>query len=233
MKLSTKPATTSMIATIHTLKGRLKMEDDTYRDLLEQQAQKRSAKDLSVTEAGRVIDRLRELAGDGGIKGAVAGLDSAIGGKLRALWIAGYDLGIVRDRTDRAMLSYLERQTGVSHVRFLADAGVANKAIEGLKRWMARDAKVEWPTDSSDVRGAKRAILAAQWLRLIELRDVIPSIAHHPLRDLDLYAWRLVGMNGWNFFDLCHLDQVQNALGRKLRAALAKHGRHTITNQET
>lgn len=232
MKLSTRPATTSMIATIHTLKGRLKMDDDTYRDLLRQQTGKHSAKDLSVTESGRVIERMRELAGDGGVKGAVAGLDSPIGAKLRALWIAGYDLGIVRDRTDRAMLSYLERQTGVSHVRFLADAGVANKAIEGLKRWMTREARVEWPTDSTDVRGAKWSILAAQWIRLVELRAVIPSDEHRPLRDLDLYAWRVVGMNGWNFFDLCHFDQVQNALGRKLRAALAKQ-RPTTTNQET
>ncbi len=107
MALSHHSITTGTLATIHTLKGKAGLDDETYRDLLEREAGVRSAKDLNMTAAGRVIDRLRAAAGDAGPNGAVAGLDSPVGRKLRALWIAGYDLGVVRDRTDRAMLSFL------------------------------------------------------------------------------------------------------------------------------
>lgn len=222
MRLSTHKATTSMIASIHVLKKQAGMDEDTYRDFLQREAGVRSAKDLSVTQAGRVIERLKEAAGQGsGVKGAVAGLDGPVGSKLRALWIAGYDLGIIRDRADRAMLKFLEKQTGVSHVNFLREPRAGTGAIEGLKSWLARQGKVEWPADSADIVANKRAVLNAQWMRLIELGDVEPWVSHAPLSLLDQYAFKVVGMNGWNFFEPCHYDQVQNALGRRMRAVLA------------
>ncbi|RJF70895.1 regulatory protein GemA [Rhodopseudomonas palustris] len=229
MKLSAQRSTTAMIATIHALKTKAKLDDDSYRDLLERQTGKRSAKALSVTQAGQVIERLRELAGDRTPVGAVARLDGPVGAKLRALWIAAYDLGVVRDRTDRAMLSYLERQTGVSHVRFLSNAGAGNAAIEGIKAWLARASKIEWPGDRADIRTSKRAVLHAQWLRLIDLGAVIPTIADQPLSDLDHYAWRVACRTGWDDFEPCHFDQVQAALGRRLRAAVALHSEGAVS----
>lgn len=218
MSLSSQPASTSMIATIHTLKSRVGMDDDTYRDFLARETGKRSSKALSAREAGRVIEKLRDATG-----GAVAGLDSPIGGKLRALWIAGYDLGVVRDRTDRAMLSFLLRQTGVSHTRFLRDARAGTSAVEGLKAWLARNAGVDWPSDSGNVIASKRAILNAQWARLIAL-GAVKKIggAVDPMNDLLGYAARITWLHDWNAMNERHYDDVQKALGRKLRAAL--HG---------
>ncbi|WP_420132633.1 regulatory protein GemA [Rhodopseudomonas sp.] len=232
MKPSTHRATTSMIATIHTLKGRAKLDDDSYRDLLEQFGGQRSAKDLSITEAGRVIDRLRELTGDHGIKGAVAGLDSPIGTKLRALWIAAYDLGIVRDRTDRAMLAFVQRQTGVAHTRFLQDSSAGAAAVDGLRAWLERAAGVDWPSDRRDVIAAKRAVLNAQWLRLVALNAVHPFIASRPLEDLDSYAFKVGGANGWPYLDGPKLDEVQKALGRKLRRAIEQNPESTTTTTQ-
>lgn len=223
MRLSEQRSTTSMIATIHTLKGQIGFDDDAYRDFLQAQTGKRSSKDLSVSESGRVIERMREITGERAIKGAVAGLDTPIGGKLRALWIAGYNLGIVRDRSDKAMLSFLQRQTGVSHVRFLALPRDSANAIEGLKSWLARTGNVAWPADSEDVIGAKRAVLDAQWRWLIELGDVKPvGAAVDPMLDLQAYACRIVRMNRWETFSAADYDQVQKALGNKLRGALAR-----------
>ncbi|MGO3934730.1 regulatory protein GemA [Rhodopseudomonas pseudopalustris] len=221
MKLSTRNSTSSMIAVIHTLKAKAGLDDDNYRALLMQHTGRRSARDLSVTQAGRVIDRLRELTGETGLaRGAVSGLDSAVGAKLRALWIAGHDLGVVRDRSDRAMLGFLERQTGVAHTRFLKDAGAGASAIDGLRAWLARAAKVDWPADRRDVIAAKRAVLTAQWLRLIALKSVHPVRSDQPLADLDSYAFKVGGANGWCYLDAPKLDEVQGALGRKLRRAL-------------
>jgi hypothetical protein len=230
-----------MISTIHVLKARAGLDDEAYRDVMAQMADgKRSSTELSVREAGRVIDRLRELAGDAGAaKGAITGLDSPVGRKLRALWIAGYDLGIVRDRTDRAMLGFVQRQTGVSHVRFLKEARDGSAAIEGLKSWLARTAKVEWPADTSNLIANKRAVLDAQWRRLIELGDVKAiGGAVDPMEDLQHYAGRVTRQNRWETFRPHDYDDVQAALGRKLRAAQMRAEQtqpaptKTISNEE-
>jgi hypothetical protein len=221
-----------MISTIHVLKARAGLDEDTYRDFLESRTGKRSARDLSVREAGRIIDDLRGVAGEGGPRGAVAGLDGPIGSKLRALWIAGYNLGIVRDRTDRAMLSFLERQTGVSHVRFLKEVHAGSSAIQGLKAWLKREGGIDWPSDRFDVIANKRAILNAQWRRLIELGEIkqISAVVDR-MEDLQFYAARIVRQNRpFETMQSRDYDEVQKALGNKLRGALAR--RYQSTNQE-
>jgi hypothetical protein len=226
MRLTEHTATTSMISVIHTLKPRAGLtDDDTYRDFLERETGKRSAKELSVAQATRVIEKLRGLADGGGTaRGAVAGLDGPVGTKLRALWISGHNLGIVRDRTDKAMLSFLQKQTGVSHVRFLASPRDGSAAIEGLKSWLGRAGKVEWPSDSEDVIGAKRAVLDAQWQRLIDLGAIEHrgGTATTPMDALRDYACRVARQNSWEGFQPHHYDEVQKALGNKLRGVLAR-----------
>lgn len=228
MPLSTHLATTSMISTIHVLKAKAKFDDDTYRDFLARRAGgKRSAKELTTSEAGRVIEDLRSAAGEAGIRGAVAGLDSAIGGKLRALWIAGYNLGIVRDRTDRAMLAFLQRQTGVSHTRFLQDPRAGSAAIEGLKSWLERAGGVDWPDKPDDVIASKRAILDAQWKKLIAIGAVkAVGQAVDPMENLQFYAGKIVRQNRpFETMQSHDYDEVQKSLGNKLRGALARMDR--------
>jgi Protein of unknown function (DUF1018) len=234
MQLSTQPATTSMIATIHVLKGQIGLDDDAYRDFLYQQAQVRTSKHLSVAAAGRVIERMREITGDRpAVKGSVAGLDTPVGSKLRALWIAGHNLGVVRARDDKAMLAFLERQTGVSHVRFLQDPRASTSAIEGLKAWLARQAAVEWPADSADVIGAKRAVLDAQWRRLIEVGEIKPIGASvDAMEGLQHYAGKIVRQNRWETFSSTDYDLVAKALGNKLRGALARREQSTSSSNE-
>lgn len=233
MPLSAHLATTSMISTIHVLKAKAKFDDDTYRDFLARRANgKRSAKELTTSEAGRVIEALRSVAGEAEIRGAVAGLDSAIGGKLRALWIAGYNLGIVRERTDRAMLAFLQRQTGVSHTRFLQNPQAASSAIEALKAWLERSAGVDWPSskdlanlsDAERIIASKRAIIEAQWKRLIAIGAVKPvGQAVDPMEDLQFYAGKVVRQNRpFETMSSRDYDEVQKSLGNKLRGALAR-----------
>jgi len=60
------------------------------------------------------------------------------------LWIAAWNLCLVDNRDGKALLAFVERQTGVAHVRFLHNHADATKAIEGLKAWIGREGKVAW-----------------------------------------------------------------------------------------
>jgi Protein of unknown function (DUF1018) len=226
--------TKAQIGIIHTLAAKAGLDDDAYRDFLHSFAAVSSSKELTAAGADRVINRLREISGQAtGVKGAVAGLDTPAARKLRALWIAGWNLGLVQDRTDRAMLAFLERQTKVSHTRFLSEPGQATAAIEALKSWLARAGKVEWrdglpPNDALHVGvkpgadAAKHAVLKAQWQRLVDAGAVKPFVASEPLGELPDYAYRVARKNGWCFFVSADYDAVSSALGRRLRAALAR-----------
>jgi Protein of unknown function (DUF1018) len=204
-------ANAGQLAAIHTLAKKAGMDDDTYRAFLEREAGVRSAKLLTMADARKIIDKLKASTGQGG---AVAGLDTPLGGKLRALWIAGYNLGIVRDRTDRAMLSFLERQTGVSHVRFFTDPAQGTAAVEGLKGWLAREGGVHWMKGDDPLAG-RRSVCMAQWQRLVDLNAVDANgffdYAHKVSRTVYTVA-----------FTAKHYDTVSAALGRKLRAAMSQ-----------
>lgn len=123
-------------AKIHVLKSQAKLDDDSYRDLLERETGKRSSKGLSSEQRLTVITALKRLAPPQETQRA-SGIYAK---KLQALWIAGFNLAVIHDRTDKAMMTFLKRQTGLDHVRFLQDAKDADKAIDALKIWLRRSA---------------------------------------------------------------------------------------------
>ena len=71
-------------------------------------------------------------------------LEGAYAKKLQALWIGAWNLGIIRNKSDKALLAFVKRQTGVDHTRFLRHKEDGDKAVEALKAWMAREAGVDW-----------------------------------------------------------------------------------------
>ena len=208
------PASVRQIGAIHAIAARIGLDEDARRDVIAGEADgKRSSKELSAAEAGRVIERLKALSTpvqsvvNPSLKRASSPLPRARGAlrldgsyapKLRALWISGWNLGVVRDRSDKALLAFLERQTGIAHTRWLREPSDAAKAIEALKKWLARDAGVKWPGARSGVTEVKRAILDAQCARLAALGET-PVVSVYG-RDL---------------------DQIAQTLGEQLRAAAA------------
>ncbi len=122
------------LAKIHVLKSKACLDDDTYRDILERETGKRSSKGMSQVEQLKVITALQAIA-PRQVGQTVAG---SFAKKLQALWIAGYNLGVVDDRSDQAMVAFLRRQTGLDHHRFLQDPQDAKKAIDALKLWIRR-----------------------------------------------------------------------------------------------
>lgn len=147
-------ATAAQIGAIHAIAKRIGLDDDSRREVIASATGKRSSRELTMGEAISVIDRLKTIQG-GGVEATAKGARSLNGDyapKLRALWISGWHLGVVRDRSDAALLTFLERQTGIAHTRFLRSATDARRVIEALKAWLAREAGVAWPRE----RGASR-----------------------------------------------------------------------------
>lgn len=181
-------ASPAQIGAIHSIAKRLGMTEGERRDLIAGAAGgKTSCRQLTQGEAIRVIDRLKTIQGgaSGAATGGAADLTGPFAAKLRALWLSGWHLGVVRDRSDKALLAFVARQTGIEHTRWLRAAGDAARAIEGVKAWLAREAGVEWPA-RGDVDDSKRAVYAAQLRRLASLGH--PTGGLTPPADIDLDA---------------------------------------------
>ncbi|CAA0128987.1 Uncharacterised protein [Starkeya nomas] len=175
--MSTAPISKEQIGAIHAAKSRAGLDEDTYRDVLRRETGQSSSKALNAREAGRVLDYLRALPGrvDAPLKGpskpAARGavrMDGPYAGKLRALWITGFNLGVVRNRRDAGLLAFVERQTGISHPAWWREAADANKAIEALKAWIGREAGVDW-SGCRSTRDMQEASYHALRRRLVEL----------------------------------------------------------------
>ena len=175
-------ATAAQIAAIHTIARRAGLDEEARRAVIQRETGKRSSRDLSELEAGRVIEALKVFSNTSRMavderpsapprplaKGAVP-LDGPYAGKLRALWLTAWNLGVVRDRTDRALLAFLERQTKTSHPRWLKDPALASAAIEGLKGWIARESGIRWPARSADAADVQAVVITAQVAMLVGL----------------------------------------------------------------
>jgi hypothetical protein len=157
---------------IHALRRQIPHYTDAdYRAYLLREFKVDSSTRLTHAQAGKVIETLKTLAGQNGkVRRASERAEGPYAAKLRALWISAYHLGVARSRDDKALLAFVERQTGLSHTRFLKDPADAAKAIEALKSWIAREAGVEWPQRDSSVGYAdtKKAVAKAACRRLIE-----------------------------------------------------------------
>lgn len=205
---------------IHVKKRQLGLDDETYRALLERVTGKRSSADMDEGERLKVVAEMDRL---GAPKASRPRRDRASGPfapKLQALWIAACNLGVVRDRSDAAMIAFVKRQTGLEHTRFLVHAGDADKAIEALKSWIRRETVNEdlftqdrtRPPLCNDVRFQ---IVIAQWGRLLAL-DAAPasSLAAFVLDRTGKVSMADLGKDDW--------IGLMNDLGVVLRAALAK-----------
>ena len=146
-------------------------------------------------------------------------LSGRYAGRLQALWIAAWNLGIVRNASDSALIAFIKRQTGLDHGRFLLHAEDASRAIEALKDWMRRESGVATLFRYDETQGPlfnddRCQILLAQWMRLLQL-DAAPAAS--------LEAWVAQLQAGAGLADLTRDGWIDtmNILGSRLRKALA------------
>ena len=117
-------------------------DEDDRRDLFERVTGKRWLRLMSSADKDRVVAELRRL----GFQGPTARrlLTGPYAKKLQALWIAGWNLGLVHNRDDAAIIAFVKRQTGLDHARWLRDPADGKRVVEALKDWLARDGGVMW-----------------------------------------------------------------------------------------
>lgn len=206
----------SAIAAIHVGLKQLGIEQDDARDLYERQTGKRSLRDMRPRELEAVVGELRRLGFKPSSKGAARRVEGRYAKKLQAMWIALWNLGLTADRTDRALVSFVQRQTKVDHTRFLHDPADAAKVIEALKGWMAREAGVEWRGKSGLMATDGGKIAWAQFRLLVpgatlignlsmfaaEVAQILNTSPAGALDELSAADWRA----------------VMNAFGARIRA---------------
>lgn len=210
---SGSPKRRALLAKIHLLANQSGLEEDTYRDLLERETGARSASVLSEAQLVRICEKLASQK-----PGAAAAVASGpYVGKIRALWISAYHLGLARSNADAAMISFVERQTKIASTRFLINAKDANKAIEGLKAWLERHG-VHWWKHPEQPR---RAVVEAQVCKLQELGNIRPYVAGSG-DFLEDYVCHVTGKRrGLQFCTDDDWDAAIKALGARLRRALS------------
>lgn len=162
-----------LLKAIHASKRKIGLDDDTYRDLLERVTGLRSSKNLSVREMGRVLDAMHGRAAPEPVAVSAAGEGGPMGAKIRALWLTLWNLGVTRDNSDKALMTFVRRQTGRDAIRFLT-APQASQVIEALNAWAARTVDnggggVDWSAFPEGDTDPRARVLQAQWRRLYGL----------------------------------------------------------------
>lgn len=210
-----------MIAKVKIGQKQLGWDDDFYRDVLAgRYGGKRSATKLTDSE---LVDLLEHMKASGfrprpGKRRAAAARVPEMSGKIRALWQACWDLGVVDNPRGDALAAFIRRQTGVDSPAWM-DGAAATKVIEGLKAMAARDGGVDW----AERDNPRLCVVLAQWRRLCGL-----GVLRNPtLSALD--EWLILKVaphqTSVELLDYAQLDNAQARLGAWLRRELVPGGR--------
>lgn len=150
LKRALKPATSdpqrrALYAKLSIAQKQLGLDEDTFRDILEQKTGHRSRTEISTPQLMALIDHFKTL-GFRAVSATKAPKRAATTDwqrKVTALWLALYWLGVVTSRSDKARDAFVARQTGVATLRWLT-ADQASSVIDALKDIAAREAGVDW-----------------------------------------------------------------------------------------
>ncbi len=133
------------IAAIKIEQKKLGLDDDTYRAKLHILTGKTSIKDMTEVERQKVLVNFRGtvtrpvlVRHDG--RDGKRKLSGKYLPKMRALWIACYNLGVIDDRRDSALEAFaMGRQLpNISDMRFVHTASDGASVVEALKGMLAR-----------------------------------------------------------------------------------------------
>lgn len=126
------------ITMIHVAKRDLRLDDDTYRDLLTATVTINSLKVMTLPQLDAVLQRMKSAGFTVRAKAQnVKPADDAQSKLIRHLWLCLHTASIVRDPRESALCKYVERYTKVSALAFL-NTKQASLVIEQLKQWCHR-----------------------------------------------------------------------------------------------
>jgi phage gp16-like protein len=135
----------SRMGAIGAMSKQMGLDDDTLRGLFITTTGKASRRDMTLDELTRCRDALVKKGGKltaPGSKSRALAVE-AQAKKLRALWLRGAALGIVRDGSEPALASWASNNRDGAVTALLQVFGVAefDAAIERLKSWLRREIK--------------------------------------------------------------------------------------------
>lgn len=128
----------------------LAIDEDTFRLLLQERYARTSRKDMSDTQLIDLVEHFKSK----GFKPKVATKTHrkmAAGreqGKMRALWLSLWHLGVIADSSEEALAGFARRVTGgksfgIEALQWVREED-ASAVIEALKERLARDGGVNW-----------------------------------------------------------------------------------------
>ncbi|WOF75334.1 regulatory protein GemA [Parvibaculaceae bacterium PLY_AMNH_Bact1] len=162
---------TQLIRLVHIAKKQRKLDDETYRDLLERETGLRSAGDMTDDQLEKVMAAFR-AQGFKTKRQQRTTVKHDQGRFIVALWIDLWQLGAVEDRRDAALDAFVKRQTGVERMLWLSPRQ-ANSVVEALKDWCKREGLeiVYQAGDPDPGLTAKRAVCHAIFAKLALYED--------------------------------------------------------------
>lgn len=126
------------LARIHIVSKALGLSEDERRDVVFLLTRQRSCADLDFTGLQQVREHLERRAVSQGVKLPTKGRSQdPMTRMIRGLWIELGKCGKLEDRSERAMLSFVRRQTGKDRLEWCSP-GDKNAVIEALKSWLKR-----------------------------------------------------------------------------------------------
>lgn len=175
-KFAPDPRRRSMIAKVKIAQKELRLDEPTYRAMLERLTGQTSAAACTEAQLARVLDELKAKGwSPTGAHRARSGAapeprtrrpaDHPVAKKARAMWISLHQLGVVRDPSERALEAFARRQLGVERLQW-ADQRQGYRLVEALKAMAER---AGWSQDVAGVDPAlqvrtlkRRLVLALQ-----------------------------------------------------------------------
>lgn len=130
-----------MIAKIHIAKTQLAIDDDVYRDLLDDVTGKRSCADMDERELHQVLERLRGFGFKNFFPATKDNATKTQVDKIRAMWLDMAKSELVPDG-EPALLGFVKRQTKVDRLEWLTPKQ-CNAVIEALKAIRDRSESVQ------------------------------------------------------------------------------------------
>lgn len=172
MTAAPDPRRRAELAKIHLAKKQLALDEETYRAAVSRMSHGRTttAAELTARERGALLEHFREAGFEGKRMAKRRSGRPEPGGyrpqvaKARALWRSLWQLGAMRDGTDRALDAFAKRQTGVERLGWCKPAQL-NAVIEALKDWSRREG-FEPGAAGEDPLATKAALVRAIWRRI-------------------------------------------------------------------
>lgn len=147
--LMRRPGRNPRLAKIHIARKELRLDDGTYRAILERLTGRTSSAECTDAQLDRVLDEFKAkgwtptVVAGSALASPTAGdrrprrADHPAAGKARALWISLHRLAVIRDPSEAGLEAFARRQLKVDRLQW-ADQGQVYKLIEALKAMAER-----------------------------------------------------------------------------------------------